>query len=237
MLEVVDFKPSPRMGSPIIVNGLPFMGASPGVTIWRVNNAHALHTDEGTVVWTRTHLFPMSFNNPGSTLPTVLPIRKGNKTFRRESYDKLLVLGGSMWCQLIQHWVMEGLPLLEAAMDLINSDPELVILTPSHGAEVLTRLALAHIDPKRIVSMAGSVNPNMNSVVYYANTVYLPDYSFRGCYASPPGFLAGGRVLRAIRGEAHDSKPQKAAEPNLIVFLWRHKAKGSGRSLLNGASR
>ena len=184
-------------------------------------------------MWTQTHMFPMSFNNPGSVMPTVMPIRKGNKSLRRESYDKLLVLGGSMWCQLIQHWVMEGLPLLEAAMDLINSDPELMILTPSHGAEVLTRRALAHIDPARIVSMAGSVNPNMNTVVYYAKTVYLPDYSFRGCYASPPGFLAGGRVLKAIRGEAEGVKT-RAVEPTLILFLWRQKNKGSGRSLLNG---
>ncbi len=120
ILEVLDFKPSPRLGSPIVVNGLPFMGASLGVTLWHANNAHIYHTDEGTVVWTRTHMFPMSFNNPGSAMPTVMPIRKGNKSMRRVDFDKLLVLGGSMWCQLIQHWVMEGLPLLEAAYDLIN---------------------------------------------------------------------------------------------------------------------
>ncbi len=120
ILPVLDFKPSPRMGSPIVVNGMPFMGASLGVTLWQLENAHVMHTDEGTVLWTRTHAFPISFNNPGSAMPTVMPFRKGNKSIRRVEFDKLLVLGGSMWCQLIQHWVMEGLPLLEAAYDLIN---------------------------------------------------------------------------------------------------------------------
>jgi hypothetical protein len=230
VLQPVGFLPAPGTGRPVVVDGIPFIGASPGVTLWRVEDAHATHTDEGTVVWTRTHMFPMSFNNPGSLIPAVIPFRYGLRSFNTTEFERLLVLGGSMWCHLIQHWVMEGLPLLEAAYDLIHSDPQLKILTPSGGAYRLTRLALPDVPADRFVMMRGSTRPNHNTMLYYGRTVFLPDFSFRGCYASPPGLLAHSRVLSNIRGTLPPS------EPNLVVFLWRARDKGQGRALLNGES-
>jgi hypothetical protein len=158
----------------------------------------------------------------------VIPFRNGNKLYFRRHFKKLVVIGGSMWCHLIQHWVMEGLPLLEAAYDLILSDPELHVLVPAGGSEKLTRRVLPPSVHHRIVALNNSDAPWAIDTLYHADDVILPDFSFRGCYASPPGFLAGGRVLSTLRGDL------TAVEPNLVLFLWRARVKGQGRALLNG---
>jgi hypothetical protein len=60
MLEVVDFQPSPRPNdaNAVHVNGVPFLSASPGITLWRVIDAHVGRTSEGTLVFTDSHVFP-----------------------------------------------------------------------------------------------------------------------------------------------------------------------------------
>ncbi len=53
ILDVARFAKSSRSGSAVMVDGLAMMSASPGVTLWRLRDAHATHTVEGTIVWTR----------------------------------------------------------------------------------------------------------------------------------------------------------------------------------------
>jgi hypothetical protein len=64
VLELVGFHPSPRMQDPkgqaVSVNGIPFLSTSPGISLWRVRDAHAGRTSEGTVVFTDSHVFPAS---------------------------------------------------------------------------------------------------------------------------------------------------------------------------------
>lgn len=72
VLELVGFHPSPRMhhpkGQAVAVNGVPFLSTSPGISLWRVRNAHAGRTSEGTVVFTDSYVFPAS--HMVSVLPT-----------------------------------------------------------------------------------------------------------------------------------------------------------------------
>ena len=60
VVDVVDFAPSPRPADDNVVrvNDVPFLSASPGITLWRVLDAHAGRSSEGTLVFTRTHVFP-----------------------------------------------------------------------------------------------------------------------------------------------------------------------------------
>jgi hypothetical protein len=62
VVEVVAFQPSPRAAPDlaVFVNGMPFLSASPGITLWRVPNAHACRTSEGTVVFTDSFVLPAS---------------------------------------------------------------------------------------------------------------------------------------------------------------------------------
>jgi hypothetical protein len=209
VMEPVAFHPSPRAADDraVKVNGVKFLSASPGVTLWKLTDAHVGRTSEGTMAFTDTMVFPVSHMNPSSELPNFKPVLPYLRRFNIVRAKRAVALGGSLYSRLPQHFVHEGLPLLEVVYDAIMNDPEMMVVVEGSKAIPWLLEALPGLTRDRIVHFIGT--PWNGKLVVRAEELLLPDFSFRGCYTLPAGILASSRALKALQASEKRHRPQK----------------------------